>query len=278
MTFDIRRLVKRILPVPLVGFVRALKMTPPVPVWDGVYAHLHDVPTTGGTYDDDRRIDESLRLARAELEVARGGGSPALWHDSLGVLAGAVLAGRSCISILDFGGGVGTAYIQLLASLPKTAAIRYRVIEQKNTCVAGRRLFDGDSRIQFDTSLPELGDAPDIVYVNSALPYIADYAGLLRNLAGLGARYLLLARLAAGKFPTYATRQLNLSGQVLPYWFLNAEEVKEILRQAGYSLAYDAASGPEYNQDNFPESHRIGRMRTQLFVGSRGSAGAGEAR
>ena len=117
----------------------------------------------------------------------------------------------------------------------------------------------------FDTSLDGARAAPDIVYANSVLPYIEDYAALLKKLAGLGARYLLVARLAGGSYPTYATRQLNLKGQVLPYWFHNTEEIKGILRSSGYALAYEGLTGPEYDQRNFPASHRVGRMRNLLF-------------
>jgi len=59
---------------------------------------------------------------------------------------------------------------------------------------------------------------------------------------------------------------LNLPGQVLAYWFLNVDEISKILAAVGYSLAYDGLVGPMYDQSNYPESHRMGRMRTMLFV------------
>jgi putative methyltransferase (TIGR04325 family) len=244
--------------------IRKLWPAPFKPTWDGIYPHLRDVPADGTTYDDERRIAEMVEFAQGALAKQRSGQDPALWHETLAVFAGTVAA-QGGVEVLDFGGAMGTAYIHLLATLPRQAQLRYRVVEQEKMCAAGRRLFDGDARISFDSSLDAVKGAPDVVYANSVLPYIEDYAGLLRRLAGLGARHFLIARLAGGSYPTYATRQLNLKGQVLGYWFHNTDEIKGILQSSGYALAYEGLTGPEYDQRNFPATHRVGRMRNLLF-------------
>ena len=251
---------------------RRLFPAPFKPTWDGIYARLRDVPADGSSYDDERRIGEMLRFAEAALAKQRGGGDPALWHDALAVLAGGIAAERGQVEVLDFGGALGTAYIHLLATLPRDARLRHCIVDQPKMCAAGARLFEGEERVVFSTALADAVGAPDIVYANSVLPYVEDYAGLLRRLAARRARYLLLGRFAGGSYPTYATRQLNLSGQVLGYWFHNSAEVKGILRGAGYQLAYEGLTGPEYDQRNFPESHRVGRMQNLLFVRAPGGA------
>ncbi len=235
------------------------------PTWEGIYAHRRDVPTDGSSYDDASRVAEVARFTAAALQKQRAGRDPALWHDALARLAGEIAAARGTVEVLDFGGGVGTAYVQLLAALPPGTRIRHCIVDQPRMCAAGRRLFESDAQISFHEMLPE-GIAPDIVYANSVLPYVDDYAALLRQLASRGAQFLLLGRFAGGSYPTYATRQLNLSGQVLGYWFHNSAEVKGILREAGYGLADESLTGPEYDQRNFPESHRVGRMQNLLFV------------
>jgi len=236
-----------------------------MPTWDGIYPHLRDVPADGSSYDDERRIGEMLRFAQDALAKQRAGTDPALWHDALAVLAGRIAAERGVVEVLDVGGALGTAYIHLLATLPPSARIRFRIVDQEKMCAAGRRLFADDPRISFDTSLDGQCGAPDVVYANSVLPYIEDYARFLRKLADIGARDMLIARLAGGSYPTYATRQLNLAGQVLPYWFHNVDEVKDILGTSGYAVAYEGLTGPDYDQRNFPASHRVGRMRNLLF-------------
>ena len=254
------------------ALARRLFPAPFKPTWDGVYARLKDVPADGSSYDDERRIGEMRRFAEAALAKQRGGIDPALWHDALAVLAGAIAAERGRVEVLDFGGALGTAYIHLLATLPREVPLRHCIVDQPKMCAAGARLFEGDGRVSFRSSLADAGGTPDIVYANSVLPYIEDYAGALHLLAARGAKFLLLGRFAGGSYSTYATRQLNLSGQVLGYWFHNSAEVKGILRDAGYGLAYEGLTGPEYDQRNFPQSHRVGRMQNLLFVRTAGGA------
>ena len=253
------------------ALARQLFAAPFKPTWDGVYARMKDVPADGSSYDDERRIGEMLRFAEAALAKQRGGADPALWHDALAVLAGGIAAGQGRVEVLDFGGALGTAYIHLLATLAPGVRIRHRIVDQPKMCAAGARLFEGDGCVVFSTSLADDGGTPDIVYANSVLPYVEDYVRMLRLLAAQGAKLLLIGRFAGGSYPTYATRQLNLSGQVLGYWFHNSAEVKGILREAGYQLAYEGLTGPEYDQRNFPPSHRVGRMQNLLFVRMPGS-------
>ena len=130
---------------------RAPETEPFTPTWDGVYPRLHDVPADGSTYDDERRIAEMLRFAQAALARQRSGTDPELWHDALALLAGPIAAERGSVDVLDVGGALGTAYIHLLAALPREMQICFRIIDQEKMCAAGRRLFEGDARIVFET-------------------------------------------------------------------------------------------------------------------------------
>ena len=59
---------------------------------------------------------------------------------------------------------------------------------------------------------------------------------------------------------------MNLPGRVFPYWFLNLGEVIQIMTGAGYRLASDGHGEHHYDVSNFPETHRVGRLRTVLFA------------
>lgn len=239
------------------------------PIWKGIYRHCRDVPAFGGTYDDQRRVIEMSEEAERLFSDIQKGKKLTLWHQMLASVAALVAADRGSIRVIDFGGGMGTGFLQLLTTLPPGTAIRYDVIEMEKMCSAGRELYKNEPRICFHASLDDCAPAPDIVYVNSALQYVDDYAGQLRGLAALNAPWLLLARLAAGNIPTFATQQMNLPGQLLPYWFLNLDEVVTILSNTGYRLAFDGVTEREYEQSNFPETHRIGQMRDLMFAGFR---------
>jgi putative methyltransferase (TIGR04325 family) len=286
-----RQILKRLMPPLLMDLVRGrIGASPEVagPTWEGVYSKLTDVPTDRGerlatdssiragsgaasaisaAFEDSSRVDMSVGWTRHALSLIGKGQTPSSpWHDALALLA-AVVGGRNArVRVLDFGGGVGLGFAYVLATLRTSTAIDYHVVELEKMAAAGRELFTHDPRITFHISIPTFSEGVDIVYMSSVLEYIDDYAGLLRQLAGLGASHILLAQSAVGRIPTYATRQMNVRGHSLPYWFINIDELVGTLSASGYSLAYEADAGPHYDQSNFPETHRIGRMRNLLFI------------
>jgi putative methyltransferase (TIGR04325 family) len=225
------------------------------------------VPTMHNSYDNALRIAEFVDQTKQEIATIGSGEFPiSYWHDPLGYLAAVAGAGRDRLQILDFGGGVGQAFVHLISTLRGRTSVAYHVVDLEGMCAAGRTLFKNDPRITFHTRLPDLTDGIDIVYASGVLPYMNDYAATLRDLAALRAPYVLLTRLAAGAFPTYAARQLNLMGQQLAYWFLNMQEIVDLMAATNYVLVHEGQAGPYYNQSNYPQSHRIGRMRSLLFV------------
>ena len=258
-----RRRVKRLLPALVLDLLGSRPASPQV--WSGVYPRLSDVPAHRAEFGDDL-IGEMVTTISAALAELRAGQRPHLWHESLALLAGAVAPASQRVSVVDFGGGAGSGFAQLLASLPPSVTIDYEVVDSEAMCTAGRKLFADDRRIRFSTALPPRGSAVDVVYANSVLQYIEDYPRALQQLAAVGAPYVFLGRLAAGRGPTFATRQLNVPGRVFPYWFLNLDEVIAVMAQHGYQLACDSLVDHVYDQTNLPESHRAERFRNVLFA------------
>lgn len=263
-----RQFVKRLIPPLVLDLVRGRPLFPASAfTWQGVYASLRDVPVDKWNYDATPQVEKHLGWTRSALALVQRGGKPHLWHEAMALVGAIGSTDSGMLRVVDFGGGAGSGYVQLLATLPMSSMIEYHVVDLARMCAAGRELFAKDPHISFHTELPMLnGKTVDIVYLNSVLQYIDDWVGLLRRLARLNARFILLARLAAGAVPTYASKQINLDRQVMPYWFLNVDEVVAQLALANYRLAYDGLDGQEYDQSNFPQSHRIGRMRNMLFV------------
>jgi putative methyltransferase (TIGR04325 family) len=266
-----RDFVKQFIPPILITSLRGLPIFPkPRFVWEGIYAHRRDVPTQNNSYDDAVEVRKQYDWTRAGLDLVNAGKLADLRHELLAVVAAIATARAGAVSILDFGGAVGSGYVQLMATLPMNAAIQYCVVDLPNMCAAGRGLFAGDPRITFQTRLPTLDDRLDedrldIVYASSVLQYIDDYCELLQQLASARAAFILLGQLAAGDIPTFATKQMNLGKKIMAYWFLNRDEVVGAFAAAGYKLVYEGLSDLEYDQSNFPETHRIGRMRNLLF-------------
>lgn len=257
-----RRWVKRLVPPILLEFRAGTDIA--TPIWKGVYASFTDVPVKRADYDAEL-VDEMIATTGGALQQWRAGRKPFLWHEPFALLAGTLAAKRHAIRVIDFGGGVGSGFAQLISSLPASVEIDYLVVDNAAMCAAGRRVFNGDPRIRFAVDLPAATPV-DLIYVNSVLQYIDDYRATLSRLASIGAGAIFLARLAAGSQPRFASEQWNVPGRVFPYWFLNMNETVSVLEAAGYQLACDSFVDRAYDQSNLPESHRVERFRNVLFV------------
>ncbi len=239
-------------------------------LWQGIYRDFREVPASGRQFDGDIWIQKTRAYTEATLAVAKKQGTIPTQvtgeHMLLPLLAALVCKeSNGEISVLDFGGGMGIAYSQLASSLVNCRSITYHVVEREAVCEAGARLFENDKNINFLPQIPSVSPKLDIVYMSSALQYVEDYQGLLKKLTKLGSRYFFFVKLSAGDFPTYATAQQNVPGTTLPYWFINAGEIIEIMAASGYSLIYKSALEQEYDQDNFPDEYRLGRACNLLF-------------
>lgn len=259
-----REWARRWLPPALVDLAR-----PPAPpranvTWRGVYSTLRDVPAHRGAFEDEV-LDDLAAATRAARDAQRAGADPILWHEPLTLVAGEMAAATRRVSVLDFGGGTGSGFVQLTAALPRDIDIHYTVIDTPQVCTAGRALFDDDPRIRFAHELSPLDRIPDLVYVNSALQYVDDYAAALQQLAAIGAPRLLLARLQAWRGETFATAQVNLPARTFANWWIGVDEVTAILAGAGYGVIADTVPDKRHAVD-LPASHRAERPRTMLFA------------
>jgi putative methyltransferase (TIGR04325 family) len=260
-----RHWARRLLPPLLVDTVRPPAAPRSRVTWRGVYATRADVPAHRDVYEGEL-VDDMVTHTRAAYQ--RSDDAVPLWHESFVLVAGMVAVARQELYVVDFGGGVGSAFSQLVASLPPQTAIRYLVVETPQVCEAGRRLFIDDPRIGFATELPIGGDTPDIVYANGVLQYLDDYADALCRLASLKAPHVLLSRLYAWDGARFATAQVNLQGRTFASWFVNVDEVTALLAERGYAVACDVIPEKRY-QSELPATHRVDRLRTMLFARSR---------
>jgi putative methyltransferase (TIGR04325 family) len=265
MTVDIRRLVKRWVPPVLVDWYYSVRNRERHQghIWEGIYQNYRDVPVSGEGFDSAYWITGMRAGTEAVLrEDSSGAGEYAL----LPFLASLVSSKQDRLTILDFGGGMGAEYVYLIRSLPQGLPLQYYVVEGRKVCEAGTELFSGDNRIRFCVSLPKDLPHVDIVYLRSALQYIEDYRGLLRQLAGLRPQFILFVDLVAGENPTYATAQRNVPGSVIPYWFFHGREICTLMAGLEYELIFQGLQERHYDQSNFPETHRLGHARNLLFA------------
>ena len=234
-----------------------------------MYSRFEDVPARGG-HEDNFWVRATKERTQEALRAGERAAEPTGDSLALVMVAGAFLRRSSSIRILDFGGGMGIAYLDLRRSLGPDVRIEHTVVELPRVADVGRTLFPRDSCVSFASELPS-GDF-DVVNACGALQYLDDPFAGLRRLLGYRAPYVLVTKIPAGANPRYATAQLNLSGSVVPCWMFNLDELAAVVRQAGYVVLSRAWSDVSlirtYRTRGIPRSHRPERMVSLLLTPS----------
>jgi putative methyltransferase (TIGR04325 family) len=176
------------------------------------------------------------------------------------------------VKLLEFGGGIGFSYYQVMGGLPEHKEVEFHVVELDEVCQSGSDFFHGEPGIAFHNSLADcVTDYFDIVHVGSSLQYIEDWKGILKTLCCLQPDYLMLTNIPAGDIPTYATAQ-NYYDTTIASWFFNAQESIDSVIMYDFDLSFKSTyitkiMGVEqpYPQDNFPERYRVGYPCSMLF-------------
>lgn len=233
------------------------------PVWEGVYTSARHVPRAGAEFAGTSWVS-GLREDALRLRHALRAGAPVEPPADVAALA-ATLATipSSPIRVLDFGGGLATAYLWAAARL--RVPLHWTVVDVEAVCAAGRDIFADDPAVAFTAKLDDVRGPLDVVHARSALQYAADWEATLRALARFRAPVLALHKLTAGKNPTFATAQLNVPGTRIPYWFLAEDDVVRVLSNEGYGLVSRAPGTALPSMDGFPATHRVERALDLLF-------------
>ena len=239
------------------------------PLWSGIYSSFDQVPLVGRGFEGRHFAEQTQSYTRLLLDGARMHETIPMQttcqNSLLPLLASLAAEKTGEVRILDFGGGTGAAFVHVLASVPSWLEIKFDVVETASACELGQELFAAESRISFHTALPEALEQFDIVHISSALQYVSDYGKTLVDLCGFNAAYFLLANLSAGAIPTYATAQHVYDDMVVPYWFLNLDEVIDILAAESYRLLWKGSLDRTYDQSEFPPEYRMGQACNLLF-------------
>jgi putative methyltransferase (TIGR04325 family) len=208
-------------------------------VFEGVYARFDEAPEVGDGFAGSIWRERSLKSARDEAKKLAAGEaldySLRQRNAVLPVVVAMLLSRQARAKILDFGGGLGTAFMALSRAIgDDIARVDYHVVEVDGICRDGRELFSGRCGPTFEADLPQ-GGGFDVVTASSVLQYVKDWPGVVRRLAGYGALYLVLGDVFIGEFQSYVTLQ-NYYDSRIRHWFVNAAEFIGEIEKQGYTL------------------------------------------
>lgn len=242
-------------------------------IWEGVYESFDQVPATGSGHEGDTWISRGIeRMEIIRTSFLRGGTMapyPQFRESLLPLLAAMAFDGKKEISILDFGGGLGFEYYNVLGALPSDHTVDYHIQEMPAVCAAGRDFFNNTQGITFHETLPDRQF--DIVHLGSSLHYVEEWQDLVVALCEKAHSKIAFTDLLAGDIPTFASGQ-NYYDSLLPVWFFNVGEFLQLVEEAGFNLAFKSKYkavilGEEQDipQENFESKYRVGQTCSLVF-------------
>ncbi len=148
------------------------------------------------------------------------------------------------LSVLDFGGSLGSSYYQNKTLLNKRCSLRWSIIEQEHFVTCGKDLFE-DENLKFYYSISEClkEEKPNVILLSGVLQYLEKPYQWLEELLSLNCEYLLIDRtpfqysaaeidyIAIQKVPTviYDAR--------IPFWTFSKSLLNKLVPK--YRLLYE---------------------------------------
>ncbi len=151
------------------------------------------------------------------------------------------LFARDKIRVLDIGGGLNNVYEYLKFSLNKE--VRVTVVEQLPAVENGNLLYENNPAVEFVGSLPETKGDFDVVYLGSSIQYFPDFRELMSGIAWLSPELIVIADSSFGVSETFACKQVNMPGVVIPYLVINKDEFVAVAREHGYECICRSMNG-----------------------------------
>jgi putative methyltransferase (TIGR04325 family) len=204
--------------------------------WEGDYPDWVAARAAASGYDAPAiaaKVLAAARLVREGRAIYERDGvafhQPAPWWPGLKILQEAARQRDGDLTVLDFGGSLGSQYFQNRRLLKIHGRLRWRVVEQPVFVEAGRREFQSNE-LEFFSSAGEActGGAPDVLLLSSVLPYLPAPLETLRELLRVGATRVVVDRtgFVAGGRPRLTVQRVprSIYSASYPCWFLDRAE------------------------------------------------------
>jgi putative methyltransferase (TIGR04325 family) len=223
----------------------------------GKYGSWAEASSHSATYDADFILE---KVRSALLQVKRG--EAAFERDSVlfdeiqyshPVLAGllrAALSSGGSLSVLDFGGSLGSSYYQNRQLLYGLRELRWSVVEQKRFVAVGRAQFEDDT-LRFYYSIAEClqAERPNVVLLSSVLQYLENPQAILEQILCSGIEYLIIDMLPIHQGPNDLITVQHVPKRIYaasyPFRiFAERAVLNDLLRKYEQVLAFDTLELP----------------------------------
>lgn len=203
--------------------------------FSGDYSSWQEVQQVITGYDA-INILEKVKLASLEVRA----GKAAYERDSVifekvyysfPVLAGLLrvaVENQGNLSVLDFGGSLGSSYYQCRDFLSNLKELKWNIVEQKHFVECGKQFFEDDC-LKFFYSIEDClnSETPDVIFLSSVVQYLEHPYQFLQQLVHYNFKHIIFDRttfLETGSDRlTVQTIPPEIYSASYPAWFLNRE-------------------------------------------------------
>ena len=228
--------------------------------WSGNYPTWEAARRNSTGYDAPAILTKVVAAARlvrdGQAAYERDGvvfTEPAANESLLGVLGHAAAQSGGRLSVVDFGGALGSAYWQHRQWFKPGSTVRWGVVEQSHFVAIGRREF-ANEQLTFHGSIDEACAAiqPDVLLLSSVLGYLENPHDLLRAAVARGFNHILIDRTGLIEGPTDCLTVQHVPRSVYrasyPCWFLSRDRLlrhfeADYLVRAEYTTADGTSDG-----------------------------------
>ena len=236
------------------GRLRRLFRGPPPFLFSGVYARWADAQQASGGYSA-ATILEKARIATRKVVSGEAAferdtvlfREPEPDETKLRGLSRAASANGGRLSVVDFGGALGSAYHQNRQYLVAPGGLRWSVVEQPHFVSCGQQEFQTET-LRFYKSLEACIDQeqPNVALLSGVLSYLEFPLDVLRHLARRSLPFILIDRTAIaadGKTRLSVQRVApEIYDASYPCWIFSRQAIIDALGPK-YELIEDFESG-----------------------------------
>nr|WP_121273044.1 methyltransferase, TIGR04325 family [Pedobacter schmidteae] len=169
--------------------------------WKGNYKTFEDAKDLCRGYDENhilqRIIDTTQKVKNGEAVYERDGiiyDKVNINHHLLNALLLVSARNNNTLTIVDFGGSLGTSYYQNISFLSHLTNLNWCIIEQEKFVDAGKKAFENE-HIRFYHSLEDcyaVHSRIDMVLISSSLQYMSKPYEVLKKIQSFKIPYLML--------------------------------------------------------------------------------------
>ncbi len=222
----------------------------------GVFGSWADAERSAEGYDAEQILQKvrtsTLKVVRGQAACERDSvlfAKPAFPFPLIAVLQRAAQENQGNLTVLDYGGALGSSYYQCREFLCGFKTLRWYIVEQPKFVACGQREFQNDILYFCESVEASIAEAhPQVVLLSGVLQYLAEPVQLLNQLVAIGAAFIVIDRtpiVVCGKqviSVQHVPETINRSSY--PVWLFNEEQMKVPFQGRYDELAvFDAVDG-----------------------------------